>query len=293
MLKTPRAKAVALVTSAAVLGAGAAGSALAITAMGDDDHSPEQALELARSSKNEVEGWLLTLQSASTWTRLVAAGEDAAKRADHLRDKVADANRLESAPYRAAARRALTESAKALDLLSISAGFGTPDLGDARALRDAGVSAQVVLTESTKGWPHARPSADRVAAAPPQHPDVVPTVSGAATAVRRMHRTLQTWRSRTAKVRRERRADLAVLDSYASAVRNYQSQYQDLRSKLEDFLAEIDGRGVTFEEAYNGLGDALSGRAQLKQGCPRSTPRRRSRTRTTAWSPRWDERRTP
>ncbi len=67
-------------------------------------------------------------------------------------------------------------------------------------------------------------------------------------------------------MRRERRADLAVLDSYASAVRNYQSQYQDLRSKLEDFLAEIDGRGVTFEEAYNGLGDALSGRAQLKQG---------------------------
>jgi hypothetical protein len=75
---------------------------------------------------------------------------------------------------------------------------------------------------------------------------------------------LTTWRAQTRAAHARNHRAMAVTVSYANTMRGYLSRYDSLRGDMSDWVAKVDAEGATFDEAYQFLGDATTGRQNLK-----------------------------
>ena len=79
-------------------------------------------------------------------------------------------------------------------------------------------------------------------------------LSGAAT-------KLAHWQKRVATIRSGRHERLLVINAYAKTFRSHIGTYEAARTRLDDFIADVDENGATFQEAYDFLSTASGDRA--------------------------------
>ncbi|MCU1371623.1 MAG: hypothetical protein JWO77_2817 [Ilumatobacteraceae bacterium] len=90
------------------------------------------------------------------------------------------------------------------------------------------------------------------------------TRSAVETNLRAIDTKLTAWKAETDRIQASKAAELSTLDSYASAVRAQASRYSSLRRTMQQFVDRVDTVGVTFEEAYTALADAVSQRSSVR-----------------------------
>jgi hypothetical protein len=242
------------------LAIGGAGGTAVVVILESTDTSEADAAEAIRATHSDLTRVARQFERSRRIAEVSSAAGAAKEGAESGRRRLAELADIADRRTRDATRAALTADVAALDALA-----GLTDLRGSRLAvwDDVSSSVQTARTQMDQAAPAiTRLSLESVPAPPVQvvarahdHLDAL-----LPTAQRRHLR----WRRRFVKARRERNADLTVLEGYAQTMRGHVAEYSSLRSEMSTWIEKVDSDGVTFEQAYDYLADASSSRGSVR-----------------------------
>jgi hypothetical protein len=264
-------RAIAVIAAAGLLGSGAGGVALLLTAPGKDP-AGVSASEVVAQADRVFAATLSRGEQLHQLVDLPSLAVDASRSVAELRTVERRLTEVTNRDQAAAARAQVTAELRVAEVLA--------DLGDlvdrsrptvrsadelnsalvdgAQALEAAAgavLSVTAAATSSTVGASETS-NADRVRSIGGQLRQMITTAA----------RKLGRWQQRIVAIRRSRKARVAVLDSYASSLRSYVSRYSKLRDDMEEWISKVDAGDQTYSEAFTFLDGAASQRASIRAG---------------------------
>jgi hypothetical protein len=254
-----RRRRVATIAGSAALVIAAAAAALIL--LRPADPSPRKATVALRSATVAFEPAMSAAYGATRLADVVAAGRLAGTASSSLATSAGAASAIDTMRYRAAATRQIAaERHFASDLARL-------------ATVDKHLAAWPSLKESLQRDVLALQAASPAFAALHLH-SALPLTITTAQATRAVttldavlthaQAALTKWLAKTRAVRARNRQALQTLVSYEGTMNGYLAHYDSLRTDLSDWISKVDDTGATFDEAYQKLGDAESGRMNLK-----------------------------
>jgi hypothetical protein len=190
-----------------------------------------------------------------------AAGKVAARAVPRVEKDLTRAEAIEDDQVRAPVREALAAELTILQSLAGLADDRRPNVDSFEAV-DRSVRGAALTLEQTAPRIDALnlEGIDRLPAG-----SIVAATENAGEVIRTGARKLARWRSQVARIKREKRGELGVMNSYATSMRSYLATYDGLRSSIDEWIQKVDSEGASYEEAYDFLASASSDRASVRQ----------------------------
>lgn len=248
------------VAALAAVGVGLAGGGGVVAYVKLADDSKEVAAGALSAADDTLSDLAGQLNSAERMAEIRAAGQDAAQAVPGLEHELARVEAIDDEEVRGPVREAVGAELSILQSLAGVADDQTPDTESFEAVDNA-VRAATLTLEQT---------APRIRSLELEGFDRLPTTliaaatENAGEVIETGARKLARWRRQVARIKREKKGELAVMESYASSMRSYLATYDGLRSDLDGWIQKVDSEGATFAEAYDFLSNASSERAAVR-----------------------------
>lgn len=237
---------------------------LTLTIIQDADRDPETATAALSAGAAAVERTRNAYAEAEGLRDITAAARTADAAGQAVERAVGSLSREMNDPiFRTQVVQALTAQQQLLGALAQPVSLTDRSLNKWPAMRDR---ARASLDAMAASWKTV--SAAKELGELPTDPGrtISRTVTEIDEYLRKSRRLMSRWERKRRVAIRERKAERGVLDSYGSSLRSYLNQYTALRTDMSDWIVEVDSDGVTFQEAYDFLGDASSARTRILKG---------------------------
>lgn len=250
---------VSVVVVSALVGAGVAAAVLVATGSKHSDDSLPTAQRSVALSGRELITVSRRLAAATRIADLQAAGREAEEAGRRIAAHDKTVSGLTDARVARRAQQLLASHGSMLAAYAQMASLGTPTDADVTRVEGAIKYAESQLDAGRAPVTEklVAPVTGQAMAGPDAH--AVQLLDSAA-------RKLAGWQRRVTRIRRERKARLAAINAYATTVQGRIDAYDELRTKLGDWIRSVDEEGATFGEAYTFLSAAAESRVLARDG---------------------------